>query len=73
MGMDSVRGMLHESLRLLRVAMLAVFGSTFRPLDDSLVDTEAAPAFPVIGHERTLIEQFTASIGDSRAPPALSA
>ncbi len=73
MVMDSARALLHRSLCLLRAVLLAVFGGAHRPLDDSLVDSGAAVAGPVIGRERVLAEQITASTGVSRAPPALLA
>jgi hypothetical protein len=73
MVMDSVRALLHRSLCLLRAVLLAVFGGAHTPLDDSLVDSGEAVARPVIGRDRVLAEQVTASVGASRAPPALLA
>ncbi|MFI1993093.1 hypothetical protein [Actinoplanes sp. NPDC020271] len=73
MVMDSARGVLLRLLCLLRAVLLAVFGGASKPLDDSLVDTGEATARPVIGRERVLTEQITASTGVSRAPPALFA
>lgn len=71
MVLDVARTLMRRSLCLLRAALLAVFGGA--PLVDSLVDTDAATARPVLGRSRVLTSQFAASAGASRPPPALFA
>lgn len=70
MVLDATRTLLRRSLCLLRAVLLAVLGGARKPLIDSLVDTVPAVAVPVIARVRVLAEQFTASVGASRAPPA---